>query len=559
MNRVALFAFVLLAASAQAAPRDELLRAVPDDYTFCVVVQNLRGDGKNPDTTFQKFLSSSPFLALVRQAPEAQQVQNALETILRELNLTPAQLFDDLLGDSLVFSYRKGPVGQPEGEEGLILLHARDPKLLARLVEKINSEQLKTGELKAIEKIEDKDGDIFRRVKGAQGEPSDFFTVRGNRLVFSNKQTQLTAALKKLATDNKAEPPALSRMKQLGIQDAPLVGLVNPRGFDGDLSELAKNGKGSEQAFLREVGKYWSAVDSAAVFLRYAPAIEIGLSVHVRKSDLPRPAITFFSEASKRSPLWDRVPEEALFAAVGRVHLESFVSLLSTFLTEDDRLKVLTAIGDAARPFLESDNFDLLARGLGPDVGLWLTAPTPESKNWVPDAMLALKVAGTPEGKQAEEAALKGLDFAARFMCLSQKGMRIHTENQGPVSVKYLTHPELFPSGFRPAFASKGGYLLVAGSPQSIAKFESPTSDLTAADEVPVIRVSMAAWRKYLKEHRTEICKFLAKANKLEPAAFDAQLDKLMPILESMERVELVQQSTSDRVTLALRFVEKRK
>ncbi len=71
--------------------------------------------------------------------------------------------------------------------------------------------------------------------------------------------------------------------------------------------------------------------------------------------------------------------------------------------------------------------------------------------------------------------------------------------------------------------------------------------------------MSVAGWRKYLKEHRTEIGKFLASANTLEPAAFDAQLDKLMPVLESVERVELIQRSTSNRVTLALRFVEKRK
>ena len=157
----------------------------------------------------------------------------------------------------------------------------------------------------------------------------------------------------------------------------------------------------------------------------------------MQKSELPKAAITFFAEASKRSQLWDRVPEDALFASVGRIHLESFATLLSTFLTDDDRLEVLTAIGDAARPFLESDNFALLARGLGADVGLWLSAPAAASKTWVPDAMLALKVASTPEGKQAEETAPKGLDFAARYLCLSQEGMRFHTENQDPGSVKY--------------------------------------------------------------------------------------------------------------------------
>ena len=36
-------------AAAFAGPRDDLLRLVPDDYTFCVVVQNLRDLAKSDE------------------------------------------------------------------------------------------------------------------------------------------------------------------------------------------------------------------------------------------------------------------------------------------------------------------------------------------------------------------------------------------------------------------------------------------------------------------------------------------------------------------------------
>ena len=41
-------------------------------------------------------------------------------------------------GDVVVFAYRPGPPGQPEREQGLALLRARDDALLARLIERIN-------------------------------------------------------------------------------------------------------------------------------------------------------------------------------------------------------------------------------------------------------------------------------------------------------------------------------------------------------------------------------------------------------------------------------------
>src|SRR5262245_39338691 len=132
-----------LPAVAFAAPSDDLLRVVPSDYTFCVVAQNLRDQGKPGGEPFLKRLTESPLFKQLQQAPEAHKVQQVIDAIFKDLGVTPEQLRDDILGDALVFAYRKGPPSQPEKEDGLILLHARDDKLLARLVDRINEIQTK--------------------------------------------------------------------------------------------------------------------------------------------------------------------------------------------------------------------------------------------------------------------------------------------------------------------------------------------------------------------------------------------------------------------------------
>jgi hypothetical protein len=553
--RVTLLALALLSLPAAASPRDELLRIVPEDYTFCVVAQNLRDQAKvGGDASFLPALAQSPLFKQLQQTPEAKKVQQVIETILKELDVTPARLRDDVLGDAFVFAYRKGPAGQPDAEDGIILLHARDEKLLSRLVDRLNEIQTRSGELKAVEPVDGKAGKFFRRAKAAAGEPADFYALRGHLLLFANREPMLGSMLAKLAEPQEAEPAILSRIKKLGVHESPVACLINPRAFDADLGENAKAMKASEQAFLKQFRRYWQAVDGLAVSLNFQPNLELGLAINVRKQDLPKEAAAFLTAAAKRSPLWDRIPADALIAAAGRFPPEATAAMLGSFLMPEDRQKVLEAIGDATRPFLESDDLAPLLRGIGPDFGFWIAAPGPSDKTWSPQGVFAAKIAPGPDGVRAEQAAIKGLDFVARLACLSNKGLRVHTEKQGAVTVQSVSHPGVFPPGFQPAFASKRGYIVIADSPRTISRFEAPTEEATDADEVPLIRISVSAWRNYLKQHRQEIGKFLATAKGVEPAAFDAQLDAVLPILEGLDQIEFVQRSAKDRVSFVVRF-----
>src|SRR5438445_509870 len=229
---------------ASASPRNDLLRVVPSDYTFCVVVQNLRDQGKSGTGSFLQRLAESPLFKQLQQAPEAQKVQQVIETIFKELDVTPDQLRDDVLGDALVFAFRRGPPTQPEKDDGLILLHARDPKLLARLVDRINELQTKAGEIKAVEPVDGKSGRYFRRVKAVEKEAADYYALRGNRLVYSGSEALLTSTLGALANEAKSEPPIVERMRKLAVAEAPVVCLINPRSFDADVANSAKAGKG---------------------------------------------------------------------------------------------------------------------------------------------------------------------------------------------------------------------------------------------------------------------------------------------------------------------------
>ena len=72
--------------AAFAGPRDDLLRLVPEDYTFCVVVQDLREHAKGgSDAPFLKRLAEHPILKGFQGAPEAQKFQRVFDGLMKEI------------------------------------------------------------------------------------------------------------------------------------------------------------------------------------------------------------------------------------------------------------------------------------------------------------------------------------------------------------------------------------------------------------------------------------------------------------------------------------------
>src|SRR5207249_2820960 len=98
----------ILCGSARAAPpRDELLKLVPSDAGFVVIVQDLRGHlGRAQNSPFAKrLLETAPGKALVHEEV-AKAFADADRELTKELGLPWAKLRDDLIGDAVVFVYR---------------------------------------------------------------------------------------------------------------------------------------------------------------------------------------------------------------------------------------------------------------------------------------------------------------------------------------------------------------------------------------------------------------------------------------------------------------------
>src|SRR4051794_324928 len=174
-------------------PRTELARLVPDEVAVCLLFGDLRGQSEK--------LQQSGWLKKVRKSPLGRELAEALdgaklgqfgELLQKRLGVTWPQLRDEVLGDAVILAYQPGPPDRPDDEQGLLLLKARDPALLAKLLERLNAVQKQSGELKKLEARQHQGKTYFRRV---EGEGEQFYHLDGGLLAFSGHEAMIKQVL----------------------------------------------------------------------------------------------------------------------------------------------------------------------------------------------------------------------------------------------------------------------------------------------------------------------------------------------------------------------------
>jgi hypothetical protein len=169
-----------------ASPRDELLRLVPPDVGFCLVIEDLRGHGTALlDSPFFKQFRVSATATKLIESPETKKLSQIDEFLKQKLSFTSTELRDEIIGDALVIAYRPGPPAKPEREEGLFMLHARNPKLLAALIDRVNSLQKSSGDLERVDERSHANRSYFCRV---ESKSENFYYLRGPLLAFSTRE-----------------------------------------------------------------------------------------------------------------------------------------------------------------------------------------------------------------------------------------------------------------------------------------------------------------------------------------------------------------------------------
>ena len=100
---IAILLQVIFTLTAQAGtPRDDLLRLVPEDVGFCLVIQDLRGHSQSfLQSPFAKKLWESPIGMTIASAPEQKKLLEFEAQLRQGLGVTWPQLRDEIFGDAV--------------------------------------------------------------------------------------------------------------------------------------------------------------------------------------------------------------------------------------------------------------------------------------------------------------------------------------------------------------------------------------------------------------------------------------------------------------------------
>lgn len=557
MMRLCLLVCLGFATAASANPTQDLLRSVPPESTICFVAQDWKGHSER--------IAKSPFVELLKKSDLGQTILNAdafdkilaLETVLTDtLHLTVEQLRDDILGDAIVYAYRPGAAGTPDDDAGVLMVKARNPKTLAKLLVDFNDAQTKSGELKALTERMVGEFGYFQREK-TDGS-TEFYFLREGVFAYSKDERLVKQVLALEATPPKSAP-FLDAYDKLGLSKAALAAIFHPRPLDAELqARIAATKDDHGKAFLKQFARIWSSTNSVALAVELGADVELALHASFDPKTLPDELKPFVG-TPKASALWSHIPAEALFALAGRLDLPQLLDLGKTFLSDPGLKQLQEVLDKQIAPAVGKDALPDLLRSIGPDWGVWLTPPGKASKATLPDLTVALRVRD-PDSKDNSlgDAVKMGLSFA--FQMFRVEYNRTHDDQfslketkDDAGAIHHLENAKLLPAGVRPAFGQRGDFLLLASSPEAIRRFD-PKKDVAQADDTPFLRIGWKSLEQYLRTHDDELAKVFAGLTGKSVADVLKEFLELRHIIELLDNLEVRQSGTVESTKWSLKL-----
>jgi hypothetical protein len=562
---VALFSSVFLPLLASPArggetSRRALLRLVPDDVAICMIVQDARETFQTVRSSAlaEKFRASS-LAAALRASPEAKKLADAERYFQVQLGIGWERFLDDIVGDAVVLAYWPGPPGKPQEEQGIALLRARDPRLLSELVERVRK-LANPGEAEAAPKVHTHGNVSYS--SWSDGKQTSYVFIDGPVLAVSHHEALVRRVIDQFQRTDNLEPAVLSRLRSLGVDQSLAAVWINARAFDAELEHQTAEAPGVDAAVRKNILEHWKVIQGIALSARVGTdevALDVACLVHADR--LPNPIKRFFTPG-RASELWNCFPENAMLAMAGRVDAVALTEMAGHFLDDKSRVNVRIALDRYAKGSLGRDVEREVFPFLGPDWGFCVVAPPDEEKAWLPYLIGALKVQPGEKDPPLDRTIASFLNGMAMFAVVAHNStqtepMTLHTEMQDKIEVKFFVNDKHFPVGFRPAFAMKDGYLVVASSPAAIRMFHGAKSRPEAVlknGEVPYVRISPTAIQTFLAERGKALVDHLAAKDQIPLEEAEKRVQALGEVLGLLENVEVTQRTSADQVHLTLRI-----
>jgi hypothetical protein len=550
-------ACALAAPAVAASPRDDLLRYVPDDVAFCVVVQDLRGHAARLEQSpFVQVFRASPTARALRDSHEWERIRTIEARLRKVLGMGWTGLREDILGDAVVFACRTGAGGRKDEDQGLLLIRARTARALEGLVGHLNRVQKESGDLKELADCEWHGEHYWRRVDKKE---VGYYCLRGAVLVFSGEEDMLRRALAaQRISASDAEPTLARRIREAGADEAFVALCVNPRALDAEVEAPRSGENGRPPPGAKTFAACWKALDSLVLSLSLDRDVRVSLSVRGRPQAMPPAVRRFLEEAARPSDLWRFFPDNALLALAVHIPAPELFDAVGEFLPGGGRQSLAADLNRVLGAALGRDFVKDVLPAVGPDFGVCVAAPPPDEKAWVPQAFAALRLGvGDPESP-LDKAVLSAVSSAAVLLVLSHNSqhpdrpLSLGSLKQDKQEVKYLSGDEVFPAGLLPALSLRGGYLVLASSPEALRRFRPSDGAPAPEADVPLLRISVKDFRAYLRQRRGPLAGALATGKKAPRDEVMGHLDELLAALQFLDRIELRQRTQTGQAVFTL-------
>ena len=196
---------------------------------------------------------------------------------------------DELLGDAVILALRLPPEAPADASQarGIVLVRARDPDLLDRMIRVVNMVQQENGELAGVGERK-RNGETYhvREFPAASGRPAEWYVVYPDgTFAFSNSEAMIHSVIDRRAAGQGGE----NDLKQVGahgdrgLEDLPglksvrdkLAGralarlYVNPRPIERLLASDSRPDERGDARMMPVLTRYLAAVDYAGAALTW--------------------------------------------------------------------------------------------------------------------------------------------------------------------------------------------------------------------------------------------------------------------------------------------------
>jgi hypothetical protein len=518
--RWALLLSLLLPGVAVAHPADDILAHVPKGTALCLVVRDAERTLKQlADSPFAKWLPTSGLGKRRLKPVTDDKVREFTQTLEAQFGLTPTEIVEAIFGDAVIFAFQPGPP-----ERSLILVKPRKPEVAAKFLAKLD--ELQTGN--EVTKVTTESMHGIRVTVRHTAAGREAYSLHDGILAFGGDLDSLKHYHDGRAAKEAA--PVAATLAKLKSQASTLNLWIDPRAFDAEFKQITGTTP-ADRAVQELIAGVWQSIEHLSLHADMTDVLTIRASMTFAESKVPAAAAKFVPPTLGQSSLWAAIPADALLAVAGRMAFA-------------DAVKGIDATGTAANslgPIVGKDKLPTVLEAIGPDWGLWLTAPE-MTGHWLPEWTFALKIRPDATGKiDTAKSLFDGVDAGAQLLRFAYNAsnpdqIELKDDTVAGTKIRVLASEKL-PAGTRPCFGIRQGYFLLASHPDRIGRFAAPPDDPGTATTAPLVRLSATGLRGYLLKHGERLMPLLAAGQ--SSAKAKADLAGLCDILEAFDRIEL--------------------